>query len=84
MGLHARYPKIMQQDFLTMEVTENWNAISLSLVVNFVPSPVDRGGLYISVFSLPSLISRAGKMLSMAYRYLISGGYLFLAVRFLV
>lgn len=36
----------MEQDFLSMGVKEHeerWNAISLSLVVNFVPSPVDRG-----------------------------------------
>lgn len=46
MDLHSRHPQITEQDFITMDIDvhENkWDAISLSLVVNFVPSPADRG-----------------------------------------
>ncbi|KJA27479.1 hypothetical protein HYPSUDRAFT_35376 [Hypholoma sublateritium FD-334 SS-4] len=44
--LHSRHPQIQEQDFLTMDLKEHdqkWNAISLSLVLNFVPVPNDRG-----------------------------------------
>lgn len=46
MDLHSRHPQIIEQDFLTLDLKENeqkWDAISLSLVVNFVPSTDDRG-----------------------------------------
>jgi len=46
MDLHSRHPRIIEQDFLTMSAQDhidNWDAISLSLVLNFVPSPADRG-----------------------------------------
>ena len=48
MDLHSRHPQILEQDFLQMDPLENanhWDAISLSLVVNFVPSASDRGAL---------------------------------------
>lgn len=44
--LHSRHPQIQEQDFLKMSLKEHrqkWNAISLSLVLNFVPVPNDRG-----------------------------------------
>lgn len=44
--LHARHPEIREQDFLQLDEEENrekWDLISLSLVVNFVPEPKDRG-----------------------------------------
>jgi len=44
--LNSRHPSIREQDFLLMDLEENtsqWDAISLSLVVNFVPEPRDRG-----------------------------------------
>ncbi|KAF8163119.1 putative methyltransferase-domain-containing protein [Crassisporium funariophilum] len=44
--LNSRHPQIIEQDFLLMELNEHrqaWDAISLSLVVNFVPEPADRG-----------------------------------------
>ncbi|KAI0781194.1 putative methyltransferase-domain-containing protein [Trametes elegans] len=44
--LHSRHPTIQEQDFLLMdpkEHCERWDAISLSLVVNFVPDAKDRG-----------------------------------------
>lgn len=44
--LNSRHPRIIQQDFLSMDLQEHqssWDAISLSLVVNFVPEPTDRG-----------------------------------------
>lgn len=44
--LRSRHTAIREQDFLEMEVDENqgmWDIVSLSLVVNFVPEPRDRG-----------------------------------------
>jgi len=44
--LHSRHPLIEEQDFLKMDAEKNrklWNAISLSLVVNFIPNAHDRG-----------------------------------------
>lgn len=44
--LHSRHPAIREQDFLEMSQDvnkEKWDLISLSLVVNFVPEPKDRG-----------------------------------------
>jgi 25S rRNA (adenine2142-N1)-methyltransferase len=57
--LRARMPGIVEQDFLQLDLTstvppesdctfsgghrERWDVISLSLVLNFVPSPQDRG-----------------------------------------
>ncbi|KAI0683634.1 putative methyltransferase-domain-containing protein [Cytidiella melzeri] len=44
--LHSRHPDIMEQDFLRLDEDEDrdrWDLISLSLVVNFVPEPKDRG-----------------------------------------
>jgi hypothetical protein len=46
MDLRSRHPSIVEQDFLLMDKDENrgkWDIISLSLVVNFVPDPRDRG-----------------------------------------
>ncbi|KAF8919573.1 nucleolus protein [Mucidula mucida] len=46
MDLHSRHAAILEQDFLTMDQEkhrEKWDLISLSLVVNFVPVPEDRG-----------------------------------------
>ncbi|KAG2041546.1 nucleolus protein [Suillus americanus] len=46
MDLRSRHPSIVEQDFLLMDEDENrgkWDIISLSLVVNFVPNPRDRG-----------------------------------------
>jgi hypothetical protein len=44
--LHSRHPHILEQDFLLMDLEQHankWDAISLSLVLNFVPLPLDRG-----------------------------------------
>jgi 25S rRNA (adenine2142-N1)-methyltransferase len=44
--LNAQGPGIRQQDFLQMTVDENgckWDVLSLSLVLNFVPDPKERG-----------------------------------------
>lgn len=46
MDLRSRHVSILEQDFLLMDETESWekwDAISLSLVVNFVPDAKDRG-----------------------------------------
>ncbi|KAG7452881.1 nucleolus protein [Guyanagaster necrorhizus] len=46
MDLHSRHPSIIEQDFLLMDEAENcekWDIISLSLVLNFVPRPENRG-----------------------------------------
>ncbi|TFK67897.1 hypothetical protein BDN72DRAFT_724793, partial [Pluteus cervinus] len=65
--LHARHPSIQEQDFLLMdpEVHRNaWDIISLSLVLNFVPDPKDRGSA----------------MLKLANSMLTPSGYLFLVL----
>ena len=44
--LNAQDPGIRQQDFLQMKGDENacgWDVLSLSLVLNFVPDPRERG-----------------------------------------
>ena len=44
--LRSSHPSIIEQDFLTMDANEHaerWDIVSLSLVVNFVPEPKDRG-----------------------------------------
>lgn len=44
--LNPQDPSIRQQDFLQMSEDENrskWDALSLSLVLNFVPDPRERG-----------------------------------------
>ncbi|KAH9484184.1 25S rRNA (adenine(2142)-N(1))-methyltransferase [Psilocybe cubensis] len=44
--LRSRHPSIAEQDFLLLDLKENqskWDAISLSLVLNFVPVAADRG-----------------------------------------
>ncbi|KAG6832723.1 hypothetical protein H0H92_012295 [Tricholoma furcatifolium] len=46
MDLRSRHPSIIEQDFLQIDVEEHrqkWDIISLSLVLNFVPEPRDRG-----------------------------------------
>lgn len=58
--LRSRHPTILEQDFLQMDAEsthkEKWSIISLSLVVNFVPEPKDRGAstviglIYLSIF----------------------------------
>ena len=51
--LHSRHPAIQEQNFLEMDEDDNkekWDLISLSLVVNFVPEPRDRGAW---VYALP-------------------------------
>ena len=59
MDLRSRNPAIIEQDFLLMdsevEHHEKWDMISLSLVVNFVPEPRDRG-LRIAFFHIQKLI----------------------------
>lgn len=46
MDLRSRHPSIEEQDFLQMDLEAHagtWDIISLSLVVNFVPEPRNRG-----------------------------------------
>jgi len=48
--LRSRHPSIIEQDFLAMDVDEHaerWDVISLSLVVNFVPEPKERGRMLV-------------------------------------
>ncbi|PPQ69864.1 hypothetical protein CVT26_014141 [Gymnopilus dilepis] len=64
--LHSRHPKIVEQDFLLLDEKQHlnrWEAISLSLVLNFVPVPKDRG-----------------RMLQLAHKILVPGGFLFLVL----
>ncbi|KAI9568943.1 nucleolus protein [Boletus coccyginus] len=63
--LRSRHPSIIEQDFLTMDVDEHaerWDLISLSLVVNFVPEPKDRGRM----LSLAHTFLRPSGMLFLA------------------
>jgi len=49
MDLRSQHPSILEQDFLLMDMAENdqkWDAISLSLVLNFVPDATDRGDMF--------------------------------------
>lgn len=44
--LNAQHPDIRQQDFLQMPEDENvskWDVLSISLVLNFLPDPSERG-----------------------------------------
>lgn len=47
MDLHSRHPKIIEQDFMTLKtnphLSKEWDVISLSLVLNFVPEARQRG-----------------------------------------
>lgn len=46
MDLRSRHPSILEQDFLELDAEahhEKWDVISLSLVLNFVPEPKNRG-----------------------------------------
>ncbi|KAG8835549.1 hypothetical protein FRC18_000318 [Serendipita sp. 400] len=51
MDLHSRHPSIIERDFLTISPglsndelgRQPWDVISLSLVLNFVPDPKERG-----------------------------------------
>lgn len=56
--LRSNHPDIQEQDFLLMDLKEHaggWDVISLSLVVNFVPEPRDRGSFFTSAFFGPFL-----------------------------
>jgi 25S rRNA (adenine2142-N1)-methyltransferase len=70
MDLRSRAPGIIEQDFLTLDLSPpptghrtRWDVIALSLVLNFVPSPSDRG-----------------RMLRVAHSALAARGLLFLAL----
>lgn len=45
--LHARHPQIVEQDFMDIKsnsgLYKEWDIISLSLVLNFVPDALQRG-----------------------------------------
>ncbi|KAF8630349.1 hypothetical protein AX15_002917 [Amanita polypyramis BW_CC] len=52
--LRSRHPSIKEQNFLLLDKEENsekWDFISLSLVLNFVPKPSDRGEMLKLAFS---------------------------------
>ncbi len=84
--LHSQHPSILEQDFLLMdpeEHREKWGAISLSLVLNFVPDAKDRGEDGSSnctpKFEM-EVVSFLGQMLRLAHNMLHPGGLLFVAV----
>ena len=60
--LNAQDPGIRHQDFLQMKEHENaskWDVLSLSLVLNFVPEPRERGmGILLAGISFTSHIFR--------------------------
>jgi len=70
--LNAQDPGIRQQDFLQMTEDENgckWDILSLSLVLNFVPDPRERGtGISLARISLTLMFS--GRMLRLAHLFL--------------
>ncbi|KAG6874324.1 hypothetical protein C0995_001549 [Termitomyces sp. Mi166 len=58
LDLRSRHPSIIEQDFLQLDVAEHcnkWDIVSLSLVLNFVPEPKDRG-----MFHITSLLAALG------------------------
>lgn len=83
MDLRSRHPSIVEQDFLLMDQDEHkdkWDVISLSLVLNFVAEPKDRGQLHLVVQEIWKLIRDLGRMLFMARNMLSHKGLLFLVV----
>ena len=69
--LNAQDPDIRQQDFLQMKEGENackWDVLSLSLVLNFVPDPRERGTRILQGFH-PCLMF-SGRMLRLAHSFL--------------
>ncbi|KAF9052726.1 nucleolus protein [Panaeolus papilionaceus] len=83
--LHSRHPDILEQDFLAMDPeqhTNKFDAISLSLVLNFMPSLINRGTVL--SWLLVELTSEAGcltgKALRLAHLFLKTEGFLFLAL----
>lgn len=88
--LNASDPGIRQQDFLQMTEDENgskWDILSLSLVLNFVPDPRERGkhrtGISLAGVSFNCLTS-SGRMLRLSHSFLDAShacsGLLFVAV----
>ena len=63
------------------EHREQWDLISLSLVVNFVPEPKDRGQYACDIqYASGSHGTHSGRMLRLAHTMLKPDQYLFLAV----
>ena len=82
--LHSQHPEILEQDFLLMDPEEHrnkWEAISLSLVLNFAPNARDRGELVSLRRICNQLIVSEGHMLRLAHTMLQPDGLLFVAVR---
>lgn len=86
--LNAQDPKIRQQDFLQMKEDENacrWDVLSLSLVLNFVPDPRERGMKVLLAQILSTSDMCLGRMLQLAHLFLDASrahtGYLFVTVR---
>ncbi|KAJ4488360.1 nucleolus protein [Lentinula aciculospora] len=84
--LNSQHPSIMEQDFLLLDHKqnrENWDIISLSLVLNFVPEPLNRGEFSSLSFLAVIVISCSydtGRMLRLSYDFLVGGGHLFVAL----
>jgi len=57
--LHARHPQIVEQDFMTIKsnpaLYKEWDVISLSLVLNFVPDALQRGHMVQLAYELLKL-----------------------------
>lgn len=83
--LHSRHPDILEQDFLAMDPeqhTNKFDAISLSLVLNFMPSLINRGTVlsWLLVELTSEAVCLTGKALRLAHLFLKTEGFLFLAV----
>lgn len=53
--LHPQHPKILERDFLLFDNRENyaqWDIVSLSLVLNFVADPKDRGHMLLTAHDI--------------------------------
>ena len=72
--LNAQDPGIRQQDFLQMKEHENaskWDVLSLSLVLNFVAEPRERGtGILLAGIVSRSRLIFSGRMLRLAHLFL--------------
>jgi len=74
--LNSKDPGVKQQDFLEMSEdgnARNWDVLSLSLVLNFVPDPKERGA-EIFLPRIPFTLTILGRMLGLAHSFLDAAG----------
>ncbi|KAG8805471.1 hypothetical protein FRC17_005489 [Serendipita sp. 399] len=77
MDLHSRHPSIIERDFLTISPgnsndllgCEPWDVISLSLVLNFLPDPKERGRMLQLAHDLLEMDGLLFVVVSIAHRF---------------